>query len=220
MSYAALLFDLDETLIDSVPYWEMAVAHMLAHVGITVSHEEFMATYAPVAQLSTWLTKYNIDPSRREELRDIRNAKYMELLRTRVTWAPGAVELLKHLKGTAPLGLITGSWMEWVKASDSRLSLLPYFRSVVTADDMGKFSKPHPHGLLLATDRLRVDPKDCVYIGDMAEDMEMAHNAGMTAWIVRGKYTSEKGLKEADEVFANLTEVARALVPKSVYKMP
>ncbi|AWB26716.1 HAD family hydrolase [Halococcoides cellulosivorans] len=43
--------------------------------------------------------------------------------------------------------------------------------------------KPHPEPLLLAIDRLGVDPEDAIFVGDSASDEQTAHRAGVAfAW--------------------------------------
>lgn len=207
MKYKALLFDLDGTLIDSIPLWEQAMQEMFSMCGITLTHEDFCAIYAPSAQMGIWLQKYGIDPARQDELRAIRNARYIDLLRTRVTWCPDARELLEHLRGNVPLALLTNSHREWVEAIDERLSLLQYFTVVLTADEMGNIGKSHPHNFLVAADRMGVDPAMCANIGDMDIDVDPPHQAGMQSIIVRTPLTPHSAIANADIVVKNLREL-------------
>jgi len=211
MMYSAICFDLDGTLINSIPLWEEAIRFMFSTVGITVSHEDFLATYAPVAQHTMWMQKYGVDPAQGDQLRTIRNTRYIALLREKVTWLPGARELLTALHGKVPLALITNSHADWVNASDAHLSLRQYFTTVLTADDLESLGKPHPHGFLLAADRMHADPKRCVNIGDMDIDVEGPHRAGMQAIVIPGPFTSEKTKKEADAVYDSLERLKDVL---------
>lgn len=211
MTYDAILFDLDGTLIDSIDLWGQAICDMFRSVGVTVTMEEFHTMYRPSAQLTTWLTHFGVNMTRKEELRAIRDARYSQLLRERVQWLPDAEELLRALAPTTPLGLVTGSWMSYVHASDERLSLKQYFRTVVTQDAMGNFSKPHPHGLLLACDAMHVQPSRCIYIGDMEADVEMAHAAGMPCCLVQGRYTAATAREKADMSVTALQQVQHTI---------
>lgn len=212
MRYSALCFDLDGTLINSIPLWEEAIQYMFSTVGITVTHEDFLTTYAPVAQHTTWLRKYDVDPAQEDQLRIIRNAHYIALLRERITWCPGALDLLIALQGKLPLALITNSHTDWVDASDAHLSLRQYFAAVLTADDMGDLGKPHPHGFLLAADRMNADPKQCVNIGDMDIDVEGPHRAGMQAIVIPGPFTSKQTKEKADAVYESLEQLRGVLL--------
>lgn len=207
----ALFFDLDGTLINSIDLWGEAIAAMFASIGIEMTREEFRKFYRPVAQLTTWLRHFSVSMGRKEELRAIRDARYISLLKEKAEWLPGAEETLRSFAGKLPLGLVTGSWMSYVNAADEKLNLKRFFAAIVTEDDMGNFSKPHPHGLLLAADRLGVAPEKCIYVGDMEADMEMAKRAGMKACLVPGAYTAKNAHREADIVLGSLRELPAAL---------
>lgn len=209
MEKRAIIFDLDGTLVDTVPLWGKAIAHMLSEAGVEITPEEFHKTYTPTGQLSIWLEKFHIDPARGEELRKIRDTYYIRLLREKARWFPGAQELLDTLCGTLPLGLVTGSWKSYVAAIDERLSVTHYFRAVITEEQMGAvgFPKPHPRGLLLAAEALGIAPSRCMYIGDMLSDSVCAKRAGMQSVIIRGVFTPPEALKHADHVFDSLQEL-------------
>src|ERR1700678_239646 len=73
----------------------------------------------------------------------------------------------------------------------------------VCSEDAAK-KKPHPAPLQLALKRLRRDPQDCVYVGDTAEDIEMARRAGVRAIGVLGPFPTAARLRAAKpEVLLN-----------------
>lgn len=198
MQLKAILFDLDGTLIDTITLYKEAVLQSLHEVGIEATTEEFRDWYVRPLHLGQILGLYGRSEDEVPALRLRRDEIYIELLRTKSAWFPGAQELLGSLsKKKLPMAMITGSWMTYVDAIDEHLNVKKYFETIVTADEIHKFMKPHPHGLLLATDRLGVDPGDCVYIGDQAFDMEAAERAGMRGLFVE----SEWGPGKIDEKF-------------------
>jgi HAD superfamily hydrolase (TIGR01509 family) len=211
VKYAALFFDLDGTLIDSIDLWGMAIREMFASIDIHFTQDEFRRTYTPSGHLSVWLQKYDVNPILKEGLRIVRDTCYIRLLKEKVSWLPKAKEGLQAVTGTAPVGMVTGSWRKYVEAVDGKLDLARYFDTIVTEDDMGGFSKPHPHGLLIAADRLGVDPKKCMYIGDMAADVETAHSAGMPCVIVPSAYTAKEAKTSADVVLEHLGQLSQFL---------
>ncbi len=213
MKIAAILFDLDGTLVDTIPLWREAITHMLAAGGVTITPEEFSRAYTPTGQLSLWLQRFNIDSARSEEMRRIRDAHYIDLLGKQVCWSSGAKELLDALKNRIPLGLVTGSWQTYVDTIDTRLSLTGYFKTIVTEDLMGGagFPKPDPRGLLIAAEELGASASQCVYIGDMSTDVECANRAGMRSFIINGAFTAKEAVQQADRSFASLRELGAAL---------
>jgi HAD superfamily hydrolase (TIGR01509 family) len=208
MQYKALLFDLDGTLVDTIALYEQACIQALAENGLSVSAEQFLQWYMEGWHLHHVLAHFGTTEDAVPTIRARRDELYMELLSSSAQWLPGAQELLESLSSTSldssvssKLALITGSWLTYVDAIDAKLHVKKYFETIVTVDDMGKFPKPHPHGLLIACERLKIEPKDCIYIGDQMFDVEAAHAAGMECVIIEGKYTPKKAVEGADRVF-------------------
>lgn len=206
MKYQALLFDLDGTLINTLDLWSEAVIETLARHGASVTPETFREWYTRPSHLKNWLEWMHLS-DKEDVIRAQRDARYIELLKERVTWLDGAEEMLESLSSLIPLGLITGSWKAYVDASEERLHFQRYFQTLVVCDDMGKFQKPHPHGILMAADRLGVEPERCLYVGDQLFDVQAAQAAGMPCCIVRGSFTPDTALQQADIVVESLREL-------------
>ena len=60
-----------------------------------------------------------------------------------------------------------------------------------------KEKKPHPEGLLLCLDRLRMHADEAVFVGDSPEDIEMARAAGVYSVAVTGGYPNRDALLAA-----------------------
>ncbi len=204
MRYAAILFDLDGTLVDTIATYEKAVIQSMAEIGIALGHEEFFEWFTHAEHLKALLARYGLTESDVPELRGRRDFLYKSMLRTEVKWLPGGEAILQQTFGRWPVAIVTGSWRSYVDAIDERLRLTRYTRAVITADEIHKFMKPHPHGLLLAADRLGVEPEKCLYIGDQAFDTEAAHRAGMPCCIVPGAYSPANVREGADFVCERL----------------
>ncbi|MBI3618842.1 HAD family phosphatase [Candidatus Peregrinibacteria bacterium] len=213
MSYAAILFDLDGTLVDTVGLYERASLQALTSNGFTMSPKHFLQKYAAGEHLQDILGEYGKTESDVPMLRSTRDSLYEHLLETEDVWFPGAEHLLTRAKDLAPVAIVTGSWRSYIDALERRAHLSSYTSVIITADDMGMGTvmKPHPHGLFLAADRLHVAPERCIYIGDQLFDVEAAHRAGMHCCIVRGKYTPVEAANEADFAVNSLKAVEMLL---------
>jgi HAD superfamily hydrolase (TIGR01509 family) len=207
VKYHALLFDLDGTLINTLDLWGEAILAAFKDIGIAVSWEQYRNWYMDAKHLKDWLREYGFTEETQPDFRADRDRRYIELARERVDWCEGAEDMLKFLNDHGPLGLITGSWKSYVDASEKKLHFLKYFRTLVTCEDMGKFQKPHPHGILLAADRMNVKPESCLYVGDQLFDVEAAQAAGMPCCIIHGRFTPDEALKKADIVVKSLREL-------------
>ena len=71
-----------------------------------------------------------------------------------------------------------------------------YFSACVCSEDAEK-KKPHPAPLRLALEKLSVGPDECVYVGDTAEDIEMAQRAGVRAIGVLGPFPTAERVRAA-----------------------
>ncbi len=204
VKYAALLFDLDGTLVNSIDLYGDAVIASMKEIGDDFSKEAYRDWYIHGQHLRQLLEKYGKTEEEWPDVRGDRDRRYIELLKEKVAWCVGAKETLEYFSGKIPMALVTGSWMEYVDASDGKLDLKKYFQTIVTVDDIGKFTKPHPHSLLLAADRLGFDSKECLYIGDQLFDVVASKAAGMPCCIVKGAYTPKEAMEQADFVVKNL----------------
>ena len=181
---AAVLWDMDGTLVDTEPYWmaaefaladryggEWSAEHALNLIGndlVTSARyiREHMGIYVEPAVIV-------------EELLDGVVARVTEA----VPWRPGAVELLAELNAAGvPCALVTMSYRRFVQPV---LEALPRdtFAAVVTGDAVSH-GKPHPEPYLKAARDLDVDPARCVAIEDSNTGARSAEAAGCTVVVV------------------------------------
>lgn len=200
----AILFDLDGTLVDSIDCYEDALRQALQEIGVgQFSHQDFLESYHLGQHLDHLLQKFERTDVDKAAVRARRDTIYLAQLRDRIAWITGAKELLEACQDRYTLGLITGSWNSYVNAIDERLQVREYFSTIVTCDDMGRFQKPHPHGILLACSQLNIEPHEAVYIGDQQFDIDAARAAGMEAHAVQGPLSPPKFM-QAQYVHVNL----------------
>jgi len=94
---------------------------------------------------------------------------------------PGVRETLLELRERGlPLAVITSKMHEFAMMGLRSFDLEDFFEFLIGPDDC-PIHKPEPEPLLLAAERLGLDPKNCVYIGDSPYDMQAAVAAGMRA---------------------------------------
>ena len=206
MKFDAILFDLDGTLIQTTHLYEEACIAGMRSIGLEFSPEDFKRLYPTGYSMASWITEKGGDASRLEDVRAARDIVYHELLATRSEFAPGALEILEFLRDH-PTGVITNSWRSYLDAIQKKLAIYDFLKEIVTADDMGDFYKPHPHGLLLTADRLGADPENSIYVGDQIFDLQAARAAGMTACLIYGPHTPEGAEKHADLIVESLVEL-------------
>lgn len=211
MPYDAILFDLDGTLADTITLYGHAVLRSLREIGVEATEKEFFEWYTYPLHLKQILGLYSLDESHVPALRTRRDVLYERMLETQTEWLRGGEELLRTLRDRkTPTAIVTGSWMRYIDAIDRKLGIKRYVETYVTADDIHKFMKPHPHGLLLACDRLGAEPGRCLYVGDQQFDIDAAKAAGMPCWLIPGRW-SPKTMTGAERTFMDPRGVLEAL---------
>ena len=212
MKFGAVLFDLDGTLLDTIGLWIRAYLHTLQNAGVNMDVEEFLlTTYTQNRHFEDVLAYYGLDPSRGNELRVKRDALYTQFLASEPLWMEGAEEVLRTTTKAYPTGIVTGSHLHYIEAIEKQIPLRTLVPVLVTCDEVKGRNKPHPDGLLLATRRLRVPPKQCLYVGDQSFDVEAAKAAGMTSCLYWNEYTPALAGQEADMNIESLGEISSLL---------
>jgi pyrophosphatase PpaX len=174
---AAILFDLDGTLIDTYRlYLECYRRALEPHLGHAPTDAE-IAARRPASErrfLTDWLGEQHGEACHAEVRR-----LYAELYREMHEGVyEGVPEMLSGLRSAGlRLGIVTGKGREAWEVTRAA-SELGAFDVVVTDDDVHA-AKPDPGGLLAAVEALRVAPEQAVYVGDSTVDMKAGRNAGM-----------------------------------------
>jgi HAD superfamily hydrolase (TIGR01549 family) len=178
---AAVLFDLDGTLVDSV-YNHVRAWHLaLAEEGIALSvwriHRKIgMSGGLFTAQLLRELGR-DIDPPTIERLR-ARHSEHFLALSDEVVPLPGAVELLKTLgEFGVPWAIATSGRMKTASANLQSLGIDLDNATIVTRDQVN-FAKPDPDLFVEAARRLGTVTAGSYVVGDSIWDMIAAARCG------------------------------------------
>ncbi len=191
----AVLFDWDGTLVNSYLADASAYLAMFKEMGIAWGLEELEKNYSP-----NWYQVYRAAglPKRRWE--DADRAWRMHYAKHRPKLITGARRVLARLGGAHTLGLVTSGDCDRVTRQLREFRLTKLFAARVCSGDTLR-KKPHPEPLRLALRKLKLDPSACVYVGDSAQDVEMAQRAGVCAIGVLGPFPTEKRLRAARPEF-------------------
>jgi beta-phosphoglucomutase family hydrolase len=119
---------------------------------------------------------------------------------------PGVVRLLNAIKkGNFKLGLVSSAPKENIDFVLGELNLEGIFNCIVFGQEVSA-SKPNPQLYLLAAEKLKVAPKDCLVIEDSPLGVKAAKTAGMKCLAITNTHPWQK-LKEADKVVDSLVSV-------------
>lgn len=213
-----VIFDLDGTLIDSVPDLAAAVNRLLAAEDEAPMTDAEVASYvgngAPVLMRRVMEAR-GFDMGRHDVLTAQMVADYTAHSGERTTLYPGVLDALEILAGRGhALGLCTNKPIVPTRAILRHFGLDRLFAAVIGGDSLPE-RKPHPLPLLHAAQTLGVGIADCVYVGDDQRDIEAARAAGMRSvvalWGYRlpGERPAEWGGDALAEVAADLLDPLR-----------
>jgi HAD superfamily hydrolase (TIGR01549 family) len=206
-SARAVLFDWDGTLLNSYAADARAYLSMFRALGVSWSARDIDRHYSP-----NWYRVYRaakiprIHWERADRLWGVAYEKENPKL------LPGARNVLRLLNKHFLLGLVTSGNRSRVRRQLRAFGFVDYFSACVCSEDAPK-KKPHPAPLELALERLRAYPEECVYVGDTAEDIEMARRAGVRPIGVLGPFPTEARVRAArpDALLRSIRDLPRHL---------
>ncbi len=174
---AAVLWDMDGTLVDTEPDWMACERELVESHGGTWTTEDGLALVGcDLLAAGAYIRKRGRVPMTAEQIVDWMLDRMVVRVIQDVTWQPGARELLADLRSAGvPCALVT---MSYRRLADAVVRRLPAgsFAALVTGDEV-EHGKPHPEPYLTAAARLGVDPSECVVI----EDTSTGAAAGVAA---------------------------------------
>lgn len=195
---AAVLFDVDGTLVDSTPLVERAAREWAAEYGIDA--DEFLSD-AHGRRTGDRVADF-LPPDQVREATERLDA--LEASRTDgITALPGAVDLLTNMNGL-PCAFVTSMDRAQLKLR-TEVAAIPLRPTVITAEDVQN-GKPDPSGYLQAARRLGVDPAACVVIEDAPAGIAAGRAAGATVLAVTTSHRPDS-LTEAHHTIHDLTQV-------------
>jgi HAD superfamily hydrolase (TIGR01509 family) len=176
---AAVLFDMDGTLIDTEKVWEVAIRELAASYGGRLSAEARRAMLGASSEHTMQLLLADLDQPWRDPAEGaawIAN-RVKELFRAGVDWRPGARELLEAVRAAGlPTALVTNTGRSLVDVALGTLGAHNF--DVIVCGDEVEHAKPHPGHYLAAAHALGVDPTRCVAIEDSPTGVASATAAG------------------------------------------
>ncbi|MBU6315894.1 MAG: HAD-IA family hydrolase [Acidobacteria bacterium] len=175
---AAVLWDMDGTIVDTEPYWIETEHELVAEFGGHWDDEKAHSLVGKDLRDSAAILRDRggVDLPIDDIVNRLLDGVILRVQRN-VPWRPGARELLAALnRAGIPTALVT---MSWQRFADAVVSALPTgsFTVVVTGDQVTN-GKPHPEPYLAAAAALGLRPEDCVAIEDSPTGLRSAVAAG------------------------------------------
>lgn len=184
MQPAAIIFDLDGTLIDTEWVWDEVRRGLAADAGLPWPEG---TTQAMMGMSTPEWAQHLVEavglPMTPEEAARVTIEKMAERHEQELKVLPGAVEAVRLLAGHYPLAVASSSPKVLIEAAVHALGLDDAFPVRVSTEEVAA-GKPAPDGFLRAAELLGVDPSDCVAFEDSTNGIRSALNAGMKVIVV------------------------------------
>jgi len=175
---AAVVWDLDGTVIDSEEYWIIAETEIVESFGGTWSHEDGLAVIGQGLSETALLMQERGVTLSIGEITSGMTSRVLDKMDEKMPWRPGAPELIRGLNDEGvPVGIATMSYAEMAHRVAKAITGVTF--SAIVAGDQVTNSKPDPEIYLLAAERLGVNPTDCVAIEDSPVGVTAASRAGL-----------------------------------------
>lgn len=178
----AVLFDLDGTLIDTAADFIRIIQQMCRDEQREVVAADLIRTQVSEgarAMVKLVYPELSVDDpiflTHRQRFLDI----YGQDIAVDTDLFEGMYPLLEHLEANQiPWGIVTNKPRWLSEALLVALNLTERCSVLVCPEDVSK-TKPDPEPMYLAAQQIRIDAKDCIYVGDHPRDIDAGRNAEM-----------------------------------------
>jgi HAD superfamily hydrolase (TIGR01509 family) len=174
---AALLFDCDGTLVDTMQLHRIVWHQIFGRYGFEMT-DEWWEEYANVA-VGPFVRAVipDADDALAMQLLEEGNQLFLEALHL-LEPIEHVVEIAREFHGRLPMAVVTGGFRDVILPTLDTVGITGLFDPIVTADDVVD-SKPAPDLYLRAMAMLGVDPGQCVAYEDSEIGMASARAAGV-----------------------------------------
>lgn len=174
MTYSAILFDIDNTLIDSATIATKAIQRITKEYGFNVSFKEIRDLIGvPTEQI---FKNVGVEPSN-----DMLSEFKTELTqhKSELNFFDGMSQVFnKLINSDVKVGIVTSRTREEVHSDLSSFNEIVNRDILVTSDDTTE-SKPSGEPLLFALHKFGLNKDRTLYVGDTLFDLKSAQNAGI-----------------------------------------
>ena len=210
---AAIVFDLDGTLVDSAPDIRCALNAVLAQDGLPslgINAVQLMIGGGPAVLVNRALDELGVTAESGDiaHLTTRFEQTYLDQGNALTTLFSGAVACFDNLaRQDISIGLCSNKPEKLCHQLLSDLEIQHFF-DAVQGSGSGLPTKPHPAALLAILRRLDTEPERALYVGDSKTDVETARAASVPVALVKCGYTAAPAATlGADWVVEGLADV-------------
>lgn len=181
-AFAAVIFDLDGTLLDTAPDFVLALNALRKHYDLPALAYDTIRQQVSNGAAALVKLGFDVDPQAPEfaQLRQQLLDQYIGSIGQQTEFFPGIEQLLQELKAAkVPWGIATNKPRLYTEALLNNLQLANTPAITICPDDV-EHRKPHPESLHVIAEHLNIDSTSIIYLGDHRRDIECGKQAGST----------------------------------------
>jgi len=196
MKNKAIIFDFDDTIVSTKHNHITSFIQAAKKYDLTLKKKDIKSNYG----LPTIIILQNIFPnepiSKLKKNGKEKDSIYRKRVRKKgIRTFPGVRTLLQYLKkNNISTGIMSADKVRNIKLVLRENGIFEYFQTIIGADIV-ESHKPDPDGLLKTANKINVEPKSCVFVGDSKYDMLAAKRAKMTPIGITTGFYSKNQLK-------------------------
>jgi beta-phosphoglucomutase len=214
----AVLFDLDGTLVDNMPYHIAAWIELAATLGTTLTREQVMHEFSGRRneEILPLVARRTLEPAELNSLAEQKEARYRELYAPHLALTPGAAALLDALDQRGiRYGIASAAPRKNRDFVLDGLGIRKRMAGIVGGEEVAH-GKPAPDLFLEGARRVGIAPADILVFEDARLGVQAARAAGMrVAGITTGESAEElekAGALATSASFESLPNNVRALL--------
>lgn len=183
--YQGIIFDMDGTLVDSMPAHIKAWQHTCHDFGLPFEYDWFysMGGSSTINTAIALLNKYEIDVD--PQLLVVSKLRHFDEIQHKGDIIPATFSVLQQQrKANKRIAIGTGCYRHHALDILTTLEILPLLDVVITANDVQRH-KPFPDTFIEAARVLGIPTTQCVVFEDTALGCQAAYAAGMDCYRIR-----------------------------------
>ena len=174
------IFDMDGTLLDSMPVWHRLTQNYLKQFNVYITDEDFAACegFSQPEVADYFLARHPELPLTRETMLDGMDALITSRYESIAVPKDGVLDFLERMRRQGvKMAIATLTARRHAEKALLDRDMMQYFEFMLTIEDIG-VSKREPNIYLAAAERLGLAPADCMVFEDAPYAGVTAHRAG------------------------------------------
>lgn len=206
----AIIFDAEGVVVDTEALWDKSQEVLLGKRGLQYDFEYLkpkMAGQTLLEGAQLMVDYYGLNESALD-VADEREVLIHELFENEISFIDGFLPFINSLRSAGlQISIATSMKKSLMRKVEMKLRLKNIFRRhIYFIEDVGNKSKPAPDVFLLASEKMGINPSNCLVIEDAPLGIKAAKRAGMTSIGLTTTFLKAQ-LKEANYIAGNFTDI-------------